>query len=283
MASKKDITGVLQALGFTEYEARAYLSLLQASSLNGYETAKASGIPRANIYAVLERLVARRAARRLETSDGRRYAATPPKLLLERLDKNHRHSLDAAREALESLKKAPAEAPVFNLRNRTELLEHARAALGSARESLLVAIQSTEAAELAPVLAAARDRGVTISTLCMEACAAECGGCVGDIHRSGLAPADGARWFMLVADDRRMIAAEMRGGTTQAIATEQRLIVELAASYIRQSRAFATVAGALGERFDGLLSMEARKVLDDLHPEGGFLAYLTRVVGEKAD
>ncbi len=51
-----DITALLQQLGFSEYEARAYLALLQRNPLNGYELAKVSGIPRANVYAVLQKL-----------------------------------------------------------------------------------------------------------------------------------------------------------------------------------------------------------------------------------
>jgi hypothetical protein len=71
----------------------------------------------------------------------------------------------------------------------------------------------------------------------------------------------------------------MRAGTTRAISTQQGLVVELATAYVRQSLALAMVAGALGERFDGLLSAEARRVLDGLHPDGGFIAYLERLVG----
>ena len=51
-----DVTALLQQLGFSEYEARAYLALLQRSPLNGYELAKVSGLPRANTYAVLQKL-----------------------------------------------------------------------------------------------------------------------------------------------------------------------------------------------------------------------------------
>jgi sugar-specific transcriptional regulator TrmB len=32
-----DITALLQQLGFSKYEARAYLALLQRNPLNGYE------------------------------------------------------------------------------------------------------------------------------------------------------------------------------------------------------------------------------------------------------
>ena len=49
-----DVNTLMQVLGFTDYEARAYLALLQRHPQNGYELAKASGIPRPNIYSVLQ-------------------------------------------------------------------------------------------------------------------------------------------------------------------------------------------------------------------------------------
>jgi HTH-type transcriptional regulator, sugar sensing transcriptional regulator len=51
-----EATTLLQELGFGDYEARAYVTLLQRSPVSGYELAKTSGIPRANVYAVLQKL-----------------------------------------------------------------------------------------------------------------------------------------------------------------------------------------------------------------------------------
>jgi sugar-specific transcriptional regulator TrmB len=72
-----DIVALLQQLGFSEYEARAYTALLQRSPLNGYELAKAAGLPRANVYAVLQKLEERNAVGRQESPTGVRYAPRP--------------------------------------------------------------------------------------------------------------------------------------------------------------------------------------------------------------
>ncbi len=61
-----EATTLLQELGFGDYEARAYVALLQRSPINGYELAKASGVPRANIYAVLQKLAERGAVVRVD-------------------------------------------------------------------------------------------------------------------------------------------------------------------------------------------------------------------------
>ncbi|MGH8283033.1 MAG: TrmB family transcriptional regulator [Gammaproteobacteria bacterium] len=278
-----DIHSLLQELGFSEYEARAYVSLVGAGTCNGYEVAKNSGLPRANVYPVLEKLVLRGAARRLDTRDGVRYVATLPERMVQRLEKEHRRTLTAVRKVLVALEQTAEATPVFNLQGYDELMEQARADIDAASTTLLIAIQPAEAARLAQPLREARERGVAITTLCMQACAAECGSCQGGIHRCCLAPGAGVRWLVVVADDKHMLAGEVSATDALAVATEQRLIVELAASYIRQSLALATVADELGEDFHGLLSQHALQVLDALHPESGFLARLKRVTSGTAE
>lgn len=67
----------LQALGFSPYEAKAYLALLRGGRQKGYEVAKGSGVPRSMVYQALERLVSRGAAYRVEDKEGVFYGAVP--------------------------------------------------------------------------------------------------------------------------------------------------------------------------------------------------------------
>lgn len=278
-----DAHTLLQELGFGDYEARAYVSLVGAGTRNGYEVAKAAGMPRANVYAVLERLVERGAARRLDTRDGVRYAAVDPAHLVRHLDARHRRTLAAVEASLASLERADDKTPVFNLAGYEELIDQAQAAIDAAASTLRIAIQPAEAARLAGPLREARERGVAITTLCMEACESECGGCQGSIHRHNLAPAEGARWLILVGDEHYMLAGEITATGATAVATKRRLVVELAGAYIRQSLALATVAGDLGDKFHGLLSRHAREVLGALQSERNPVAWITGIENGKSD
>src|SRR5690242_15619950 len=122
-----DAIALLQQLGFSEYESRAYLALLQRNPLNGYELAKQSGIPRANIYTVLQKLEERGAAIRLDLPNGTRYAPTAPSELTDRVATRFQHTLNAVHQALEDLV-APANPEyVWNIRGYQALLEHAHA------------------------------------------------------------------------------------------------------------------------------------------------------------
>ncbi|MGH8041311.1 MAG: TrmB family transcriptional regulator [Rudaea sp.] len=268
----------LQALGFTEYEARAYVTLLEREECNGYELAKASGIPRANVYAVIEKLLRRGAARRLETADGPRYAAVPSAQMLRGIELSQQRALVAAGKALARMVRPREPGAVFNLRGN-ELTAKLRQMIDAAEHTLLIAIQPAEAAQFADPLRMARERGVAITTLCLDACPHECGHCQGDIHRYQLARQGQARWLVLVADDRDVIIAQIGVDVVEAVHSEQRLLVQLASAYIRQSVTLAVLGSELAGEFEGLLSREARQMLDRLDTAGDFLASVRTVAG----
>lgn len=251
---------LLQRLGFTEYEAQAYVGLVESGELNGYELAKHSGIPRANVYAVLDRLAERGAVLQVQAGKGRRYAAVAPATLLRGIGADHQRVLKMVDQALDGLAQAARPASVFDLRGEP-LLKHALQLVDACKERLLIAIQPQEASVLAPALQQARERGVDIVTLCLEACEQPCGGCQGRLHRCDMAPADGSRWLVLVTDRCRALVGRFHESVSEGLVTAQPLVIELAQAYVQQSLALAMLGDELAGRFDGLLSAQARGLL----------------------
>jgi predicted transcriptional regulator len=271
----------LQLIGFSKYEARAYSTLIKHPKLNGYELAKRTGIPRANIYAVLDKLVQRGAVLRLEQDEGPRYAAVDPEQLLDEMQSGHLQALDRARRELAMLSPQTESAPVFNLHGEEWRVQAQRLIAGTT-QSLLVAIQPREAAVLAEPLRAARERNVRITTLCLEACPGNCGNCQGEVHCYRFREPGGERWLMLLADERRILMARFDGAHTDAVLSSQPLLMELASAYMKQSLALAMLGGELADHFDKLLSDKTRCLLDDLVPPGDFIAWLKSVSGYAA-
>ncbi|MEO7149008.1 MAG: helix-turn-helix domain-containing protein, partial [Rhodanobacteraceae bacterium] len=261
----------LRELAFTEYEARAYVALIEGGELNGYALAKATGIPRANIYAVADKLVQRGAARRAEHSAGVAFVAIAPKRFLRSIEVSQRQLMRAAQHALARLSRRRPRAAVLNLRD-DEVLASARQLIDDSKKSLLIALQPDEAAVLADHLRQARERDVVITTLCLEGCSNECGGCSGKIYRHRLVPPGDARWLLLVCDGHAALLGHIAPENVTGVLTEQVLVVELASAYIRQSVTLAMLGSELAGQFTGLLSAETRRLLDGLYPDGDFLA-----------
>lgn len=264
-----EIVPALQQLGFAEYEARAYVALVKRSPLNGYELAKASGIPRANIYGVLERLGSRRAVVRLDEPGGTRYAPVPPAELMRRLGGEFQQVADDTSRSLEALNAAPEHEPVWNLRGYAALLDQARAATRSAGTSLLLGVWPQEATALRAEVSDAERRGVEITTLCMAACEQECGGCRGAVYRYRVAPGDVPRRLVVVADGAEAVAGEIGpNGDAHTVKTRQPLVVDVCGSSIRGGIALAAIVADLGPRLDDAISPETRALLDAAAPRG---------------
>jgi predicted transcriptional regulator len=264
-----DIVPALQQLGFAEYEARAYVALVRRNPLNGYELAKASGIPRANVYGVLERLAARRAVVRLDEADGTRYAPVPPADLMRRLGSDFQTVAAEIAQGLETLEVPPDHVPVLNVRGYAALLDHARAALRGARRSLLIAVWPDEARAMSDEVALAEGRGAEITTLCLAACERECGGCRGRVYRYQAARDGAPRRVVVVADGADVLAGEIADdGAANAVRTRAPLLIDICSSSVRSSIALAAVVADLGPRLDDAIGPATRAVLDAAAPAG---------------
>jgi hypothetical protein len=234
----------------------------------------------------LQKLEARGAVVRLDTPAGTRYAPVRPDELTRQLRTQFQSGLEAAQESLGQITGAAEPEYVWNIRGYPALVEHARSVLSATKERLLVAITPAEARGLAADLNSADNRGVDITTLCLEACASECGACRGRIYRYPAAPDKQSRWLVLVSDGAELLAGEINSEEeTLAVRTRQPLLVELASWYTRHSIALAVVLNDLGGRLEDLLRPETRSVLESMgpaEPNGGWLGYMRRLLGRRA-
>jgi DNA-binding transcriptional ArsR family regulator len=274
----EDVLEKLAQLGFGEYEARAYLGLLAHSPVNGYELARQSGVPRGSIYGTLARLEEKGAVTRLEESDGTLFAPVAPDQLLQQFAGRFQRTLGYLERRLEELAKLDQGEPdqVWNMRGYGSVVDHARALTGSAQSRLSLAVWPQESAALSDDTAAAAARGVDVRTLCLANCPQECRHCRGHVHRYDLASPEDKRWLVLIPDGREVLAAEISdvGASASAVRTRQRLLVDLAESYIRQSIALAAITSDLQSGLVSGLSTETRDVLASLQPAAGVAGWL---------
>ena len=277
---------LLQRLGFGDYEARAYLGLLRGGEpgMSGYEIARASGVPRANVYDVLPRLEERGAVVRVESPSGARYSAVPTSQLLPRLADRFNDDLSAAEKALLDQGEVSNEDYSWNVAGYRSVIDHARTLVDEAESELVMAVWPQEARALANNLSNAQEREISVTTLCLAGCVQECGNCQGNIHRYRLSPEEESRWLIVGIDGKEMLAGEIDNQSTDkndqdandayAIRTTHRMLVELGGWYVRNSIALATLVSDLGERLPTMLSPHAATILSTLRRgtlSGGWL------------
>jgi sugar-specific transcriptional regulator TrmB len=234
---------------------------------------------------VLQKLEERGAVARLYTPAGARYAPVSPKELTQRLGSRFQEDLHEARDSLEKIATPAEHEYVWNARGYAALQEHAAACLLATRKRLLVAVWPEEALALANHVARAEEHGVEITTLCLAACAKECGGCRGRIYRYRVAPEKRARWLVLISDEAEVLAGEISPGEeTLTVRTRQRVLVELAAWYIRHSIALASLLNDVGSRLKHLLKPKTKSVLASVGPaehKTGWLEHMSLLLSSQ--
>jgi sugar-specific transcriptional regulator TrmB len=254
-----DIIGQLEQLGFSQYEAQAYLALLRENPVNGYQLANNSGIPRANIYLVLQRLEERGAILRLTLPDGVRYIPLPAQELISDLKRHYQEIFEATSQSLSEETPASRQEFTLNFHGYPTLVDHARRMLERAQRELVLIVWPDEAFHLAGPLRKAAERGVQLMTLCLNGCRQACPACQGDIFRYPIAETAGSRWLVMVADQVEMLAGEIiPGQDAMAVLTRQKMLVSLAAGYIQNTLALARILSGLGNRLEGVLDPQAR-------------------------
>lgn len=92
----------LKSLGLTKYEALVYIGLLRVAGATATEVHEISGVPRASVYPVLDRLVQKELVSVSHTTP-KRFDAVPPDQGVENLMRRIESDAESARAALDAV------------------------------------------------------------------------------------------------------------------------------------------------------------------------------------
>ena len=218
---KPEIIKLLQDLNFTEYEAKAYLALLDKSPLSGYAVSLGSGVPRSKIYEVLGGLVERGEVL-ISHEEPSLYTPLPPQELVRLKKKRAEASLEAAETALEHYSFVSSNREnIWNITGTDAILERAAETIRRAGTRVLLEIWPEEARLLEPELRDASERGLEVLLVVYGEL---------DFDFAQVYPHDssdeitreyGGRWIVVSADDREVVAGIVSLGTDSRAAWTQ--------------------------------------------------------------
>jgi sugar-specific transcriptional regulator TrmB len=160
-----DLIKILKNLGFTEYEAKAYLALLEKSPQTGYGVALNSGVPRSKIYEVLDGLV-KNGEVILSYGAPILYAPLPPKELIKHRRKKAESDLNAAFISLEHfLDNTEERDNIWNITGREEILSKANELIKIAEKEVLIELWEDEVEPVLSALNEAVIKGIKIDII----------------------------------------------------------------------------------------------------------------------
>ncbi len=152
---------VLEKLGFSVYEAKAYLGLLRKNPVSGYQLSKGTGIPRSRIYETLERLVAKGLAVGFQ-EEPVVYAPLGAEALQGRLKEAFNSNLSTLEEEIARLAVGGQPEMLWNVRGRAAILGRAREMIVRAERVIYLVAWADMFADLKGALETAEQGGVHI-------------------------------------------------------------------------------------------------------------------------
>lgn len=201
-----DITNILQELGFTEYEAKAYLALLEKAPLSGYAIALNSGVPRSKIYEVLGGLVERGEVF-VSHENPALYTPLPPKELIAQRKLKAEASFHTAEQALEQYAyTAQHRENIWNITGHEAIISRIKEITKHATSRILLEIWKEEAEELEEELRNASLRGVEIIIVAYGEIAFDFAQVYLHDASDEITTEYGGRWVVLSIDNAEVIA-----------------------------------------------------------------------------
>lgn len=153
----------MKKLGFTAYEVKAYMSLLEEYPVNGYQLSKSSGIPRSRIYEVLHSLKEKQVAFEQQDGDSLVYYPLEPKLLIRKL----REELTAVIQRVDQLtssqfNRTKEDQRMIVIKDREKILKFLKLLIEEAKNRIALSIWEDEIEALMEPLQKAEARGIKI-------------------------------------------------------------------------------------------------------------------------
>ena len=251
----------LVKIGFSEYEAKAYVALLRESPVTGYQLSKTSGVPRSMIYEVLGKLTARGAAMTLRKGDSTQYAPIPADEFLDHLRREHEALTTSLKDDLATLA-SPADLEyVWNIESHENIMAKAREMIGQARARIYLALLPVTFPDLQPALEEAIGRGVRVVLYTTSALDLPGGRVVvAHVSEETLGQARGLGLVLVIDGEEVLIAEWLSANQARASWTSSPLLVFIAEHHLRTDLYLPQILALLGDRALDLIQEEDQEL-----------------------
>jgi len=242
----------LTEIGFSEYEAKAYVSLLTRQPATAYEIAKASGVPTSKVYEVLGKLIDKGTVTIIDEGRTRRYVPLEPGEFLER----HRSATEALvaslKTDLSSLSGGDDVSYIWNITEYDYLIDKGRRMIKGAAVTLMASLWCEEFTAWEDDLREAERRGVKVAVVHFgEPAAASLSHIYPHPIEDTIYEEKGGRGVVLIADAEEALNGTVSAGAlVEGAWSTNRGFVTLAEDYVKHDIYIMKIV----RRFDRMLT-----------------------------
>lgn len=155
----------LKELGFSEYEARAYISALKLQTATAYELARDSGIPTSKIYETVGRLREKKFLYEVADENKRKFAPLSSEEFLAQARRDAATRFSDLERDLKNLPQAEEVSLIWDIHDYDFLIEKSLNTIRSARSTILISLWPEELETVFEDLQAAKERGIKTAVI----------------------------------------------------------------------------------------------------------------------
>ncbi|USG64198.1 helix-turn-helix domain-containing protein [Brevibacillus ruminantium] len=247
---------MLETFGFSHYESRVYEALAAGDTpMDATMVVKHSGVPKAKIYEVLQRLVEKGLVLDSLSEKKKWYTALPPSSLIDKLTTQFEQDIDALKTSL--TKKTLRDDRIWNLKAASSIRAESRHLIQNATKSIRFSAWSDDFAAYAALLEEREREGIDVEVLVVGRNQWK----LSRVHE--LVPTEEheglERYQLVVVDQEEILLAGEENGAWQAIQTRAQPFVKFFADFFYHDVALASITQKHYDLFMG--DEEVRKML----------------------
>lgn len=225
---------LLQDFGLTQYEAKAYISLVRLGTSNAYQISKDSGIPRARVYDTLISLVTRGAVMIEEEEDGSKaYTAFPVDAFLEKVKRKWESNFQTVEQELKQLENHHPNKDTYiaTIRGGENILSFCRMLIRRATTQITISMWNQMYQELATDLNRREKEGIRIRGITFQV-SNPIEGLYQHRMNDFMRSLDKENWFILSIDSKELLYGHSAERDGNAFYTDDSVHLYLLEDYI---------------------------------------------------
>ncbi|MFH0974745.1 MAG: helix-turn-helix domain-containing protein [Spirochaetota bacterium] len=249
MVVNKLITNLIN-LGFSEYEAKAYVALTGTNPATAYELAKLSGIPTSKVYEVIARLLDKGIILYYNDKDKNRYIPIKYEEFLEGRRNKFENILNDVKLDLSGISKESDISYIWNLHDYDNLIEKTKRIIQEASKFILMSAWPEELSLFTDILEQKINDGINISIIHFGKTTVNFGQIFQHPIKDTIFSEKGGRGFVIVSDSNEALMATIhQNNYVEGAWSLNKGFVILAEDYIKHDIYIMKIVN----RFDKLL------------------------------
>lgn len=227
---------ILKQLGFSGYEAKAYIGMLESQPVGAYELAKRTQIPTSKIYETINKLLNRDVIQFAEPdgAENPTYVALPPEDLTDRLNQQISQKTSTLLPLLRPIQQNKAPDLIWPISTLEILKEKVLGMIANANISILISCWPEELLWLGEALKVAEGRGPDIALVHFGKPQLSIGATYHHPAEKTLYSEKGGRGLTLVTDSSQVVIANIKAnGEIDACWSRNNAFVTVAEDYVK--------------------------------------------------